>query len=293
MKETRIIAKDSTFQKFEVLKTNRNKRYKYNEFLVEGVRSLKEAVANKWNIKSFIYDSGNLSDWARGTISSVKTQENFVLTPELMKDLSGKEDTSELMAIIEMREDRLENVPLSKTPFIVLFDRPSNKGNLGTIIRSCDSLGADMLIITGHAVDLYDPDVVVSAMGSFFNMPVIRIEDNNDLYSYIDNLKGSYPSLLVAGSTAHKETPIEEVDFTRPLVLMIGNETMGLNKAFKDYCDVLCTIPMDEKSYATSFNVGCAASIMMYEVTRQRKSLAALNESVHCRHLGEDAKMTY
>ncbi|MBO4440433.1 MAG: hypothetical protein J5798_13910 [Spirochaetaceae bacterium] len=293
MKETKVIAKDSTFQKFEVLKTNRNKRYKYNEFLVEGVRSLKEAVANKWNIKSFIYGSGNLSDWARGTISSVKTQENFVLTPELMKDLSGKEDTSELMAIIEMREDRLENVPLSKTPFIVLFDRPSNKGNLGTIIRSCDSLGADMLIITGHAVDLYDPDVVVSAMGSFFNMPVIRIEDNNDLYSYIDNLKGSYPSLLVAGSTAHKETPIEEVDFTRPLVLMIGNETMGLNKAFKDYCDVLCTIPMDEKSYATSFNVGCAASIMMYEVTRQRKSLAALNESVHCRHLGEDTKMTY
>ena len=293
MKETKVIAKDSTYQKFEVLKTNRNKRYKYNEFLVEGVRSLKEAVANKWNIKSFIYDSGNLSDWARGTISSVKTQGNFVLTPELMKDLSGKEDTSELMAIIEMREDRLENVPLSKTPFIVLFDRPSNKGNLGTIIRSCDSLGADMLIITGHAVDLYDPDVVVSAMGSFFNMPVIRIEDNNDLYSYIDNLKGSYPSLLVAGSTAHKETPIEEVDFTRPLVLMIGNETMGLNKAFKDYCDVLCTIPMDEKSYATSFNVGCAASIMMYEVTRQRKSLAALNESVHCRHLGEDAKMTY
>jgi TrmH family RNA methyltransferase len=271
LKETKIIAKDSTYQKFEVLKTNRNKRYKYNEFLVEGVRSLKEAVTNKWNIKSFIYDKNNLSDWAKDTISSVKTKENFVLTPELMKDLSGKEDTSELMAIIEMREDKLENVTLSKAPFIVLFDRPSNKGNLGTIIRSCDSLGADMLIITGHAVDLYDPDVVVSAMGSFFNMPVIRIEDNNDLYAYIDKLREKYPDLIVAGSTAHKEKSIEEIDFTRPLVLMIGNETMGLNKAFKEYCDVLCTIPMDEKSYATSFNVGCAASIMMYEVTRQRR----------------------
>ena len=271
MKETKIVAKDSTYQKFEVLKTNRNKRYKYNEFLVEGVRSLKEAVTNKWNIKSFIYDKNNLSDWARETISSVKTKENFVLTPELMKDLSGKEDTSELMAIIEMREDKLENVELSPIPFIVLFDRPSNKGNLGTIIRSCDSLGADMLIITGHAVDLYDPDVVVSAMGSFFNMPVIRIEDNNDLYAYINRLREKYPELLVAGSTAHKEKSIEEIDFKRPLVLMIGNETMGLNKAFKEYCDVLCTIPMDEKSYATSFNVGCAASIMMYEVTRQRR----------------------
>lgn len=271
MKETFIVAKDSTYQKFEVLKNNRNKRYKYNEFLVEGVRSLKEAVTNKWNIKSFIYDKNNLSDWARDTINSVKTVENFVLTPQLMKDLSGKEDTSELMAIIEMREDKLDAVPLSKNPFIVLFDRPSNKGNLGTIIRSCDSLGADMLIMTGHAVDLYDPDVVVSAMGSFFNMPVIRIEDNNDLYAYVDKLRKQYPDLLIAGSTAHKENPIETVDFTHPLILMIGNETMGLNKAFKDYCDILCTIPMDEKSYATSFNVGCAASIMMYEVTRQRR----------------------
>lgn len=271
MIETKIIAKDSTYQKFEVLKSNRNKRYKYNEFLVEGVRSLKEAVTNKWNIKSFIYDKNNLSDWARNTINSVNTKEKFVLTPELMKDLSGKEDTSELMAIIEMREDKLENVTLSKVPFILLFDRPSNKGNLGTIIRSCDSLGADILIITGHAVDLYDPDVVISAMGSFFNMPVIRIEDNNDLYAYVEKLRKQYPDFLVAGSTAHKEKSIEEIDFTRPLILMIGNETMGLNKAFKEYCDVLCTIPMDEKSYATSFNVGCAASIMMYEVTRQRR----------------------
>ena len=271
MIETKIIAKDSTYRKFEVLKSNRNKRYKYNEFLVEGVRSLKEAVTNKWNIKSFIYDKNNLSDWARNTINSVNTKEKFVLTPELMKDLSGKEDTSELMAIIEMREDKLENVTLSKVPFILLFDRPSNKGNLGTIIRSCDSLGADMLIITGHAVDLYDPDVVISAMGSFFNMPVIRIEDNNDLYAYVEKLRKQYPDFLVAGSTAHKEKSIEEIDFTRPLILMIGNETMGLNKAFKEYCDVLCTIPMDEKSYATSFNVGCAASIMMYEVTRQRR----------------------
>lgn len=293
MKETEIVAKDSTYQKFEVLKTNRNKRYKYNEFLVEGVRSLNEAIANTWNIKSFIYANSKLSDWARDVISSVKTEENFVLTPELMKDLSGKEDTSELMAIIEMREDKLESVPLSKAPFIVLFDRPSNKGNLGTIIRSCDSLGVDMLIITGHAVDLYDPDVVVSAMGSFFNMPVIRIEDNNELYAFIDKLRAQFPDLLVAGSTAHKEKPIYQVDFAHPLVLMLGNETMGLNKAFKEYCDVLCTIPMDEKSYATSFNVACAASIMMYEVKRQRNSLIALDESVHCRHLGQAEEMTY
>lgn len=270
MKETKIFSKNSTFQKFEVLRTNRNKRYKYNEFLVEGVRSLNEAVKNNWKIKSFLYDKGNLSDWAKDMINKVNTDLNFCLTPDLMKELSKKEDTSELMAIIEMREDKLDNVMLSENPFIVLFDRPSNKGNLGTMIRSCDALGADMLIITGHAVDLYDTDVVVSAMGSFFNLPVIRISDNKVLFEYIDKMKKRYTNFITIGTTAHNENPIYSVNLTSPLMLMMGNETMGLNKAFKEYCDLLCTIPMSEKSYATSFNVSCAASILMYEITRQR-----------------------
>ena len=132
-------------------------------------------------------------------IKTVRTDKNYCLSAELMKELSSKEDTSELMAVIEMREDSLETVPLSDNPFIVLFDRPSNKGNLGTMIRSCDALGADMLIITGHSVDLYDPDVVVSAMGSFFNLPVIRIADNNVLFEYISELKKKYPDFTTLG----------------------------------------------------------------------------------------------
>lgn len=270
MKETRVFSRNSTFQKFEVLKSNRNKRYRYNEFLVEGVRSLNEAVKNHWKIKSFLYDKNNLSHWAEDMIHKVNTDMNFWLTPELMKELSGKEDTSELMAVIEMREDKLDTVKLSEDPFIVLFDRPSNKGNLGTMIRSCDALGADMLIITGHSVDLYDTEVVVSAMGSFFNLPVIRISDNKVLFDYINDLKSRYPDFITIGTTAHNEKPVYSANLAAPLMLMMGNETMGLNKAFKEYCDLLCTIPMSEKSYATSFNVSCAASILMYEITRQR-----------------------
>ncbi len=272
MKEISIYTKNSTYQKFEVLKTNRNKRYRYNEFLVEGVRSLNEAVKNGWRIKGFLYDKKHLSDWARNMIDTVPTEENYCLTPELLQELSGKTDASELMAVIEMRTDRLESVPLSDNPFIVLFDRPSNKGNLGTMIRSCDALGADMLIITGHAVDLYDPDVVVSAMGSFFNMPVVRVTDNTELFDFIEKLKTEYPAFKVIGTTAHKERPCYGENFTEPLMLMMGNETMGLNKVFKEFCDVLCTIPMDENSYASSFNVSCAASILMYEVVRQRSA---------------------
>lgn len=270
MQEAKVFTKNNIFQKFEVLKRNRNKRYRYHEFFVEGVRSLNEAVRNNWKIKSFVYDKNNLSDWAKDMINKVNTDMNYCLTPELMKELSGKEDTSELMAVIEMREDELEQVTLSEKPFIVLFDRPSNRGNLGTMIRSCDALGVDMLIITGHAVDLYDPDVVVSAMGSFFKLPVIRISDNKTLFEYIDKLKKRYTDFTTIGTTAHNEDPVYSINLTSPLMLMMGNETMGLNKTLKEYCDLLCTIPMSENSYATSFNVSCAASILMYEITRQR-----------------------
>ncbi len=270
MKEVSVLSKNATYQKFEVLKTNRNKRYKYNEFLVEGVRSLNEAVKNGWTIKSLLYDPNQLSGWAKDMIRQTRTEVNYRLSPELMRELSGKADTSELMAIIQMRRDSLDELKLSECPFLVLFDRPSNRGNLGTMIRSCDALGADALLITGHAVDLYDPDVVVSAMGSFFNLPVVRVEDNNELFAYIEKLRSRYPGFSLVGTTAHKEKPLYGEDFTVPMMLMMGNETMGLNKAFKEACDVLCTIPMAESSYASSFNVSCAASILMYEVTRQR-----------------------
>ncbi len=278
MKTISVINKNNDYQKFKVLKNNRNKRYKYNQFIVEGVRSLNEAVKNNWNIVSFIYDSNHLSDWAKCMIETVKTEVNYTLTAKLLKELSGKEDTSELLAIIEMREDRLEDIALSPNPFIMLFDRPSNKGNLGTMIRSCDALGVDMLIITGHAVDLYEPDVIISAMGSFFNLPVIRITKNEDLYKFVESLRMKYPNFKIIGTTAHKEKPVYSEDLKNPVMLMMGNEKMGLSKAFKDYSDVLCTIPMAEDSYASSFNVSCAASIIMYEIVRQR-----MNDSVNLR----------
>ncbi len=71
------------------------------------------------------------------------------------------------IAIVQMKDDDYENITLGKIPLIAVFDRPSNKGNLGTIIRSCDALGVDGLIITGHCVDLYDPETITATMGVF------------------------------------------------------------------------------------------------------------------------------
>ena len=268
---TRITVRNNIFQHIQVLKTNRKKRNQYREFVVEGVRNINEAVKNGWKIHSFLYGEGRLSDWAKELLATVKTKENYCFSEELMRELSEKEDTSELMAVVEMRELAPGQIRLSENPFLVLFDRPSNKGNLGTMIRSCDALGVDALIMTGHAVDLYDPEVIAASMGSFFSLPVVRIAETDVFEKMIRELKEKYGEFRMYGSTAHQQKAIYELNLTVPLLLFIGNETKGLSYAYKELCDELCTIPMAESSTASSFNVSCAASIMMYEVVRQRK----------------------
>lgn len=273
MKTEHIASKNATFQKFEVLKTNRNKRYKHGEFFVEGVRNINNAVLNGWEIISFLYnETRELSSWAKEKLGTVHTKVNYALTPALIAELSGKEDTSELLAIIKMREDDVSSLPLSKVPFLTLFDRPSNHGNLGTILRSCDALGVDGLILTGHAVDLYDPNVVSSTMGSFFCVPTVRMADNDSVFAFIEKLRAQYPGFQLVGTTAHHEKTLADVDFTLPTMVMIGNETEGLRRIYKEKSDVLATIPMDPNGSASSFNVACAATVMFYEVVRQRNA---------------------
>lgn len=271
MKIERVYTKNATYQMFEVLKTNRNKRYKQRAFLVEGVRNINEAVRCGWEIVSFLYaGEAELSGWARQMLAEVPTEVNYQLLPALMAEISGKTDTSELLAIVRMRPDEMERVQLGEVPLLALFDRPSNRGNLGTIIRSCDALGVDALILTGHGVDLYDADVIVSSMGSFFRVPVIRMPDHTALAAYLEGLRARYPGFVVLGTTAHRERPVYGEDLTRPLLMMVGNETDGLSRGLREMCDGLVTVPMAEGCAATSLNVGCAATVLLYEVRRQR-----------------------
>jgi len=267
----RIFSKNAIYQKFEVLLSNRNKRYKYNEFIVEGVRNINEAIRNDWQINSFIYPHDKkLSDWAADLLRNVKTEVNYQLTENLMSELSGKENTSELMAAVKMKSNSENDKKLSVNPVIALFDRPSNKGNLGTMLRSCDAFGVEKLIITGHSVDIYEPDVIGASMGSFFKVPFIKLTDNSGIVEYMADLKREYPLLKIIATVSRGGTAIYDIDMTRPVLFLIGNEAEGLSRLYLEISDVHATIPMNEQSSASSFNVSCAATVMFYEAIKQR-----------------------
>ena len=270
--DKRIYTQNAEFQRLAVLKTNRHKRHKNRAFFVEGVRNINNAIAHGWYIESLVYSGERtLSSWAKQTLAAVKTDINYILTNMLMEVLSSKDDTSELAAIVHMRADEVSRLTLSDAPLLALFDRPSNHGNLGTILRSCDGLGVDGLILTGHAVDLYDPEVIAASMGSFFKVPAVRMTDSGAFFTYIDRLRTDYPGFQLVGTTAHNEKYVYDADFMRPTMILIGNETDGLSRAYKEACDTLVTIPMAADSAASSFNVGCAATVLFYEARRQRR----------------------
>ncbi len=269
----KILTENNYYQHFEVLKNNRTKRSGYGEFFVEGVRNINTAISNQWRIQALIYSSDKpLSDWASDILKNTPVENNFALAAPLMEKLSLKEETSELIAIVKIPPDDLSRIRIEEKCVVVIFDRPSNKGNLGTIIRSCDALGANGLIITGHAVDLYDPETVRASVGSLFKLPVVRIPSLNELKSWIDAIKRRQPQLCLAGTTEKGDVEIDQFDFNRPVILLVGNETFGLTANLLEMSDVLLKIPMNEGTAASSLNVACAASICLYEINRQRRT---------------------
>ena len=106
MNTVRVMSKNAAYQKFEVLRTNRNKRYRYGEFLVEGVRNINQAIRNGWQFTSLLYSPETpLSRWAQEVLNTVSCDTHYQLSANLMQELSGKTDTSELLATLRMRPD--------------------------------------------------------------------------------------------------------------------------------------------------------------------------------------------
>lgn len=264
-----IYSENNDFQKFEVLKRNRNKRHKYQEFFVEGVRNINGAIRQRWTIEAFLYAKDKkLSQWGTNILASSTAKFHYELHGDLMDKLSDKEETSELIAVVSMPPDDPSRIRPNGPLLAVVFDRPSNRGNLGTILRSCDALGAHGLILTGHAVDLYDPETIRATMGSFFHVPSIRMDSPQQVEAWVNRMRQEHPGLQVVGTSAHGSVNVQQADLTRPTVLLIGNETEGLSFKYKEMCDVLVQIPMTGS--ASSLNVASAASILLYEVSRQR-----------------------
>lgn len=265
----RISSRNARFQQWQALLGNRARRQRSGEFLVQGVRPISLAAASGWRIRSLIYDADRpLSDWAEKLLHGTGAS-RVAMAPGLLAELAEKPDGSpELVAVVEMPADDLDRIPVRDSFLGVMLDRPALPGNVGAVIRSADAFGGSGVLVTGHAADIYDPRAVRASTGSLFALPVVRCRSHHEVAGWLAAKRERGHQVLLAAADENGGQDIFDTDLTGPVLLLVGNEGTGLAAAWRQLSDVVVRIPMT--GAASSLNAASAASVALYEVTRQR-----------------------
>ncbi|HEY1571482.1 MAG TPA: TrmH family RNA methyltransferase [Pseudonocardiaceae bacterium] len=267
----RITTRNARFQQWAALLDNRTKRTRSGEFLVQGVRPISMAVRHGWTIRSLIHPIGRqLSEWATGLLGDTAVRaERVAMAPELLAELAGKD--TEVLAVAAQPADRLDRITVGPDFLGVVFDRPTNPGNVGTVIRSADAFGARGVVVTGHAADPYDPQAVRASTGSVFAVPVVRAPAPSLVLDWVAEVRAAGVPVRVVGTDETGRFDIAEHDLTGPTLFVVGNETTGMSTTWRDACDVLVRIPIGGS--ASSLNAANAATVVLYEAARQRRHM--------------------
>ena len=265
----RVSSRNARFQQLQALLSNRNKRQRAGEFLVQGVRPISLAARFGWRFRALIYDAERpLSQWAQNLLRDVDTV-RVAMAPDLLAELGEKADgPPELVAVVAMPDDDLGRIEAGGDFLGVVLDRPASPGNVGSIIRSADAFGAHGVIVTGHAADVYDPRSVRASTGSLFALPVVRSSSHRELAAWVAAQRARGCPIMLAGTDERGDRDVFDVDFTQPTLLVVGNEAGGLSGMWREQCDLIVSIPMTGS--ASSLNAATAASAVLYEVARQR-----------------------
>jgi tRNA G18 (ribose-2'-O)-methylase SpoU len=269
----RVTTRNATFQQWEALLTNRAKRRRAGEFLVQGVRPLTIAVERGWDLHALLCCEGRqLSAWARSVLERVGA-ERFAVSADLMHELGGKQEgVPELLAVAAMPKDDLSRVAPSSGALLVVLDRPEAPGNVGAVVRSADAFGASGVIVSGHSADPYDPKAVRASTGSIFALPVVRVPSHKEVLDWAKGAHDAGVEVEVVGADENAERVLAGEDLTGPRVLVIGNEGHGLSEAWRAACDRTVRIPIGGS--ASSLNAAAAATVMLYEAARQRRAVS-------------------
>ena len=245
-------------QELRRLLGRRSSRYDERRFVVEGPVLVADAVAAGWICKEQFVPEG--SDSAIDGAGEV-----FELAEGVLERVASTETPQAPLAIVEMPADRtLELLPTAS--FVVVLDRVGDPGNLGTILRSAEAAGADLVVLTPGSVDPFNPKVVRSSAGALFHVPVLT--------ATIDDVAAA--DLGLFGTTSHgfpgrSVVPYTGADLTGRIAVVMGNEAAGLPDDWTDTVGpVRSWITIPHRGRSESLNVAMATTVIVFEAARQR-----------------------
>jgi len=268
MNKLLISAENAEYQIIKSIKLNRTKRNKLHEIFIEGIECIKQAINAHIEITRIIVkNKASLSEWGKDVIKQNSNAKIIEMSETLYNELTDKTNPSEMLITAKIKQNEISDIN-SKNPFIIVFDRPSDYGNLGSIIRSANAFKADGIFIIGHGIDIYESKVIRASLGSIFFTKIAAVESMEVLSDYI-KIQKEKNNMEVVGTDSNGTESLKDCKINKPIMLIIGNEAKGMSVGLKAICDKIIKIPMEGN--VNSLNVSCASSILMWEIYKDAK----------------------
>ena len=290
-------------KKLLALQQKSSERRESGLFVVEGQRELQHCIDAGYEIDSIFVDASRFGDSPQGSSlrstlptypasrqcgtclrrvpptsrgrglatspegspePTVHSAKIFEVSPEVYEKIAYRGSTEGVIAEVKAVQRGLEDVKLSEQPLVIVLESVEKPGNLGAVLRSADAAGADAVIVCDPLTDLYNPNLIRSSIGAIFTKQVVACP-SEDAISW---LKANDIQILTA--QLQDSEWYYDTDMRRGTAIVMGTESTGLTRIWRDAADAHIKIPM--LGALDSLNVSVSAAILLFEAVRQRNA---------------------
>jgi RNA methyltransferase, TrmH family len=238
----------------------KKKRDESGLFLVEGIHHVGSLFEAGWNVTSLLYSMELLSsDYGRHLIAQQEElgTKCYRVSPDLFRKIASKENPQGILAIADQQNLKLNDLDKNTFQWGIAIVSPQDPGNVGTIIRTIDSVGADCLFLLDGGVDPFHPSCIRAGMGALFWKPIVQS-------TFIEMTTWAQSNgFHLIGTSAHAKNDFRILSTVKkPCILLLGSEQKGLTVEQINACDRVVSLPM--RGHSSSLNLSIAAGILMY-----------------------------
>ena len=237
-------------------------------FVAEGLKLVADALDGAWRIRHLVHAArvANEALVERLSTISVARGANVISVSEaVLAKIARRENPQTVIGVFEQKLTRPTDIRPGPNDVHIALEAVRDPGNLGTIIRTADAVGAKGVILVGDTVDPFSVEAVRATMGSVFHVPLTRAT-----HAEFEALRARWPGTVV-GTHLNATTDYRKADYRGPVLLVMGGEQAGLSPALAAACGTLVKIPMAGR--ADSLNLAVATGVMLFEIMRDRLTI--------------------
>ncbi|MGG1519292.1 RNA methyltransferase [Paenibacillus oryzisoli] len=249
----------------------RRGRDKQGKYLIEGYHLLEEALKAGAAVETILFLAEKGLPGELASLEGAAAVEWIGVSSAVLAKCSDAQTPQGVLAIVAKPAVGADTLLAGAHDLVVVLDGVQDPGNLGTIIRSADAVGANAVVLGSGTVDLYNPKTIRSTMGSLYHLPIVEA----DLADLLPRARERGVQLVTTSLQAQRSC--YETDLREPAWLILGNEAKGVSPGVAALSDVQVIIPM--QGQAESLNVAMAATVLLFEAMRQRMYPAQINSS--------------